>query len=168
VPLVLALVAECCSWVNLTTRCDLFSVIEQSLWALLFWMVGLGSALLWRTWHRHAPAEAARRGMPALFFGALAVIMGSEQAYEALGLYLPRFRDEGWCRGGNYTDVAVGLESLASCATVSQDLSVWAGDLAWMSGYFTVGVWSSLWLAVTRAWPLAPEQPASALLAGAA
>jgi hypothetical protein len=33
---------------------------------------------------------------------------------------------------------------------VTQSMDVWQNDAAWMTAYFSIGVWSSIWLSVAR------------------
>jgi hypothetical protein len=40
-----------------------------------------------------------------------------------------------------------GIKETLRCLTVSQSSDVWAKEMPWMTGYFTFGVWSMLWLA---------------------
>jgi len=134
----LALVAECWSWTNLITQNNIFAVVEQAIWLVLFLITGIGFMLLLPCWP----------GRPWSYwvFGILAVAMGIEQGYEAFGLYFQRYLSDE-ANGVHYSAFAAGVRSLASCATVTRDINAWSGDLPWMTGYFSAGVWSSIWLA---------------------
>ena len=74
--------------------------------------------------------------------------MGLEQNYEAFFLYLPRYlqdqRDH-----VHYESFSTGLHRLEGCAEVTQDMDVWRSDAPWMTAYFSVGVWISIWLGVS-------------------
>ena len=100
--------------------------------------------------------------------------MAVEQAYEAFGLYLPRFLSD-QAVGVVYNGVGEGLRKLAACAVATHDIRDWSSDAPWMTGapchrcwyattlrphpstalpiprlcagYFSFGVWSSIWLA---------------------
>jgi len=39
-----------------------------------------------------------------------------------------------------------GLRNTGSCAIVTRDFEAWREDMLWMAGYFSVGVWISIWL----------------------
>jgi hypothetical protein len=138
--IVAACVAECNSWTNLTMEDDLFSVIEQALWAWLFIVTGLGMAAALKHWRGHPRAWTA--------FIVVAVGSGLEQGFEAFGLYLPRFRDERADPAYQFQTFWAGLQKLAECARTTQSIVDWADDAPWMSGYFSLGVWTSIWLAV--------------------
>merc|ERR1719242_1018580 len=56
----LAATAECCSWTNLISKDNLFAVFEQSLWAVLFLITGVGSLTLLPKWSNR-PRGAGHR-----------------------------------------------------------------------------------------------------------
>ena len=76
-------------------------------------------------------------------------VSGCEKAFEAFGLYLPRFLSD-QRDGVAYEPFAAGLARLAGCAEVTRSMGAWLEDALWMTGYFSVGVWSSIWLAVAE------------------
>ena len=39
-----------------------------------------------------------------------------------------------------------GLNRLAECNKVTQNIIDWKNDAPWMIGYFSVAVWSSIWM----------------------
>jgi hypothetical protein len=145
----IACFAECWSWTNLITESDLFSTVEQALWCVLFLVVGAGMLVLLRK------LSKSQRPISYSVFAVLVILMGVQQGYEAFGLYFVRFLDEQRA-GVPFQGFIAGLSKLASCATVTKDIHDWQDDFPWMTGYFSVGVWSSLWLAVA---PL-PIRPA--------
>lgn len=137
----MACFAECWSWTNLITESDLFSTVEQALWCALFLVTGVGMVVLMRM------LDKPLRSTPYMLFAALVIMMGLEQGYEAFGLYLTRFLDEQH-RGVPFQGFVTGLGKLADCAHVTKNINNWKDDFPWMTGYFSVGVWSSIWLAV--------------------
>jgi len=149
----LACIAECCSWTNLISECNLFAVFEQGLWSVLFLITGTAMARLLLLW--------PERPVAYWIFVVLAIGMGIEQSYEAFGLYLPRYiSDE--AKDVHYTGFADGLSKLAACAKVSQDMATWSADVPWMTGYFSVAVWTSIWLS-TATFPQGSSTPATEL-----
>merc|ERR1719387_760960 len=112
-----ACIAECCSWTNLITESNLFAVFEQFLWAVLFLITGVGMALVLRSWP----------GVPWSWwlFVVWAIITGTEQGYEAFGLYLPRYLQDQE-NGKVYQGFLIGLGKLAECHMVSESLFDWA------------------------------------------
>ena len=165
----MACVAECCSWTNLITENNLFACFEQALWMALFIVESAVLALLLMAWRLvaaahagHAPAAPALSRPPRLaFYFAFVVLafgMGVEQGYEAFDLYLGRYiQDEGQPGGPHYQPFGKGLARLAACANTTQSMDDWAQDAQWMTGYFSVAVWSSLWLSMAPL-PSMPER----------
>lgn len=147
----LAATAECCSWTNLITKDNLFAVFEQSLWAVLFFITGAGSLALLPKW------SGRPRGTGHRLVAVVLIVTGLEQGFEAFGLYLTRYlADE---RAGVVYDAFWhGFKVLWTCAEVSQDFRDWVADASWMTTYFSIGVWSSIWLAS----PVMPEHAARA------
>ncbi len=146
---VLAIVAEGFSWTNLITKNNLWAVVEQALWAAIFLTVGTLSAWMASKW-----VGGPRSGY--FVFAAFALVTGVEQAYEAFFLYLGRYhRDQS--NGVQYqTSVWEGLGNLAECAETSQSIYKWQDDAPWMIAYFSIGVWSSIWMSLAP-WPAATE-----------
>ena len=61
-------------------------------------------------------------------------------------MYIERYRaDEE--RGHTYLSFWEGVVDATRCDRVSRDWAVWREDVPWMSAYFTLCVWASLWLA---------------------
>jgi len=137
--IILSVTAECFSWTNLISESDLFSTVEQFLWCVLFLMTGIGLWLLLPSWQK-CPVSYK------VFIFAI-ICMGLEQGYESFGLYLPRFVNE-HSEGIPLQPVGVGFHKLLACARTTQSIDAWAADAPWMTGYFSIGVWSSIWLAV--------------------
>ena len=134
--IVLACIAECCSWTNLITESNLFAVFEQFLWMILFEITGIGFILLL---HRYSTNTLPRSFW---IFGIAMIVIGVEQGVESLGLYLTEYlHDERLHK--EYYGFIEGLSRLAQCDTVSHSIDDWLFDALWMTGYFSVGVWSS-------------------------
>lgn len=66
-------------------------------------------------------------------FVVVALGMAVEQAYEAFGLYLPRFLSD-QAIGVVYNGVGEGLRKLAACAVATHDIRDWSSDAPWMTG----------------------------------
>jgi len=61
-------------------------------------------------------------------------------------MYIARWRaDE--LRGAKYLTLRDGIIDTLSCKEVSRDWSVWREDVPWMSAYFSICVWFSVWMA---------------------
>jgi len=138
VPLIL--IAECFSWYAVVTTKYLFNAIENSIWAVAFFIAGVGLCRL----------------LPE-FNGAVRVVLGSAVVgivcYLAflmtvdVPMYLKRWRAD--VAGGNR--IMRPLEGLRDVSTrwiVTHDLAEWREEIAWMSLYFSAAVWASLALCV--------------------
>lgn len=138
VPLIL--IAECFSWYAVITTNYLFNAIENSLWAVAFFIAGVGLC-------RMLPEfDGAVRFVLAVSAVGIVVYLAFLMTVD-VPMYLKRWR----------TDVALGsrrlppLEGLRDVSTrwvVTHDLSEWREEIAWMSLYFTAAVWASLALCV--------------------
>ena len=61
-------------------------------------------------------------------------------------MYIKRWRaDE--ADGRVYLSISAGLRDAAKCKVVSKQFFVWKEDVPWMSAYFTLAVWLSIWIA---------------------
>src|SRR5579862_5785122 len=138
VPLIL--IAECFSWYAVVTTNYLFNAIENSLWAVAFFVAGIG---LCRLMPQFDGAVRVALAVAALGIATyLAFLMTVD-----VPMYLKRWR----------ADVALGnrllrpLEGLRDVSTrwiVTHELSEWKEEIAWMSLYFSAAVWASLALCV--------------------
>jgi hypothetical protein len=138
VPLIL--IAECFSWYAVVTTNYLFNAIENSLWAVAFFIAGVGLCRLLPEF------DGAIRVALAVSVVGIVVYLAFLMTVD-VPMYLKRWR----------TDVAVGnrrlrpLEGLRDVSTrwvVTHDLSEWKEEIAWMSLYFSAAVWASLALCV--------------------
>jgi hypothetical protein len=141
VPLIL--IAECFSWYAVVTTYYLGNAIENSIWAVAFFIAGLGVCRLVPDFH-----------------GGLRVILASSVVGIAVYLvflmtvdvpmYLKRWRAD--IAGGNRTlSPLEGLRDVSTRWIVTYDLAEWREEIVWMSLYFSAAVWSSLGLCVLYA-----------------
>jgi hypothetical protein len=139
VPLIL--IAECFSWYAVLTTHYLHNAIENSLWAVAFFLVGVGLCRLLPEFH--GPVRVV-----------LAVAITGIVAYLVflvtidVPMYLSRWRAD--VAGGNKLLLRPleGLRDVCTRWVVTHDLAEWKGEIAWMSLYFSAAVWASLALCV--------------------
>jgi len=138
VPLIL--IAECFSWYAVVTTNYLFNAIENSIWAVAFFIAGVGLCRLLPEFN------GAVRVVLAISLAGIVVYLAFLMTVD-VPMYLKRWR----------MDVALGnrllrpLEGLRDVSTrwiVTHDLSEWREEIAWMSLYFSAAVWASLALCV--------------------
>jgi hypothetical protein len=138
VPLIL--VAECFSWHAVVTTNYLGNAIENSIWAVAFFIAGVGICRL----------------LPE-FDGALRVILAGTVVGIVVYLeflmtvdvpmYLKRWRAD-VARGNRGLKPLEGFRDVSTRWVVTYDLSEWRDEIAWMSLYFSAAVWASLGLCV--------------------
>jgi hypothetical protein len=138
VPLIV--IAECFSWYAVVTTNYLGNAIENSIWAVAFFLIGIGLCRL----------------LPE-FGGPVRVILGVAiigiAAYLAflmtvdVPMYLSRWRAE-VADGNRLLGPLEGLRDVSTRWVVSHDLAEWKDEIAWMSLYFSTAVWASLALCV--------------------
>jgi hypothetical protein len=138
VPLIL--IAECFSWYAVVTTNYLFNAVENSLWAVAFFIAGIGLCRLLPEF------DGAVRVALAVASVGIAIYLAFLMTVD-VPMYLKRWR----------TDIALGnrllrpLEGLRDVSTrwiVTHDLAEWKEEIAWMSLYFSAAVWASLALCV--------------------
>jgi hypothetical protein len=137
------LIAECLSWHAVLTKNYLANAIENSIWGVAFFGVGI----------------ALGRLLPE-FEGPVAVVLviaiigiASYLVFLAaidVPMYLMRWQSE----STNSIERLSPLEGLRDASVrwvVTHDIAEWQDEIAWMSLYFSVAVWASLALCVCYA-----------------
>jgi hypothetical protein len=138
VPLIL--IAECFSWYAVLTRNYWGNAIENSIWAVAFFIVGVGLCRLLPEFN-------------GLVFGILSIAIVGIVGYLAflmtvdVPMYLCRWRAEG-ADGSKPLRPREGLRDVCTRWVVTHDLAEWKDEIPWMSLYFSAAVWASLALCV--------------------
>ena len=138
VPLIL--IAECFSWYAVVTRNYLFNAIENSLWAVAFFIAGIGLCRLLPEFD-----GAIRVVLAISVFGIvsyLAFLMTVD-----VPMYLKRWRAD-IALGNRLLRPREGLRDVSTRWIVTHDLAEWKEEIVWMSLYFSAAVWASLGLCV--------------------
>jgi hypothetical protein len=138
VPLIL--IAECFSWHAVVTTNYLGNAIENSIWAVAFFIAGVGICRL---------IPEFDGGLRIILVGAVVGIV----VYLAflmtvdVPMYLKRWRAD-VARGNRGLRPLEGFRDVSTRWVVTYDLSEWREEIAWMSLYFSAAVWASLGLCV--------------------
>jgi len=138
VPLIV--VAECFSWHAVLTRNYLGNAIENSIWAVAFFIVGIGLCRLLPEF------DGAVRVVLAVSIIGIAAYLAFLMTVD-VPMYLGRWRAE-VCDGSTLLSPLEGLRDVSTRWVVTHDLAEWKDEIAWMSLYFSLAVWSSLALCV--------------------
>jgi hypothetical protein len=138
VPLIL--IAECFSWHAALTRKYLGHAIENSLWAVAFFIVGVGLCRLLPEF------DGAVR---ALLVVAIVGIAGylAFLATVDVPMYVARWRAD-VANGRRPLSLREGLSDANVRWVVTRDIAAWREEIPWMSLYFSAAVWASLALCV--------------------
>jgi hypothetical protein len=127
VPLIL--IAECFSWYAVLTKHYLGNAIENSIWAVAFFIVGIGLCRLLPEFDGEVRVILVVTIIGIA--GYLAFLMTID-----VPMYLNRWR------------TGVGDRDVSTRWVVTHDLAEWKEEIAWMSLYFSGAVWASLALCV--------------------
>jgi hypothetical protein len=137
VPLIV--VAECFSWYAVITTDFLGNAIENSIWTVTFALIAI--ALLRLVPSFRGPVQWAIAAAAA-GIAAYVVFMASVD----VPMYYARWQIQ-LADGREFLGAFSGLYDAATRWVVTHDLARWKNEIAWMSLYFSVAVWSSLALA---------------------
>jgi hypothetical protein len=138
VPLIL--IAECYSWYAVLTTNYLGNAIENSIWAVAFFLVGVGLCRLLPEF------DGAVRVVLVVAIAGIVAYLAFLMTID-VPMYLGRWRAE----VGDGSKLLRPLEGLRDVSTrwiVTHDLAEWKDEIAWMSLYFSMAVWASLALCV--------------------
>jgi hypothetical protein len=138
VPLIL--IAECFSWHAVLTTNYLGNAIENSIWAVAFFVVGIGLCRLLPEFD--GPVRVVLAIAISGIAGYLAFLMAID-----VPMYLSRWRAE-VADGSKFLRPLEGLRDVSMRWVVTHDLAEWKDEIAWMSLYFSAAVWASLALCV--------------------
>jgi hypothetical protein len=138
VPLIL--IAECVSWYAVLTTNYLGNAIENSIWAVAFFVVGIGLCRLLTEFD--GPVRVVLAIAITGIAGYLAFLMTID-----VPMYLSRWR-AGVGDGSKHLRPLDGLRDVSTRWVVTHDLAAWKDEIAWMTLYFSAAVWASLALCV--------------------
>ncbi len=139
VPLIV--IAECFSWHAVLTRNYLGHAIENSLWGVAFFIIGVGLCRLLLDF------DGLVRAVLVIAIIGIAGFLAFLASVD-VPMYLTRWRAEAANGGRNRLNHREGLRDLCVRWIVTHDFAEWKDEIAWMSLYFSAAVWSSLALCV--------------------
>jgi hypothetical protein len=134
VPLIL--IAECFSWYAVLTTSYWGNAVENSIWAVAFFVVGIGLCRLLPEFA--GPVRVALAIGIVGIAGYLAFVITID-----VPMYLRRWRAE-IADGSKLLKPLDGLRDVSTRRIVTHDLAAWKDEIAWMSLYFSAAVWASL------------------------
>jgi hypothetical protein len=128
--------AQCLSWYAVLTRNYLLNAIENSIWAVGFFLVGI--ALFRLLPEFDGPVRLVLIVAIAGIAGFLAFLVSVD-----VPMYLSRWRAD-LAGGSKLLRPLEGLRDVSTRWVVTYDLTEWKDEIGWMSLYFSAAVWSSL------------------------
>src|ERR1700682_4517145 len=134
VPLIV--IAECFSWYAVLTTNYWGNAIENSIWAVAFFIVGIGLCRLLPEFD--GPGRVVLAVAITGIAGYLAFLMTID-----VPMYLSRWRAD-VADGSRLLRPLEGLRDVSTRWVVTHDLAESKGEIAWMSLYFSAAVWASL------------------------
>jgi hypothetical protein len=138
VPLIL--IAECFSWHAVVTTNYLGNAIENSIWAVAFFIAGIGICRLLPEFDGAVRVVLCGTLVGVVFY--LAFLMTVD-----VPMYLKRWRSD-IALGNRGLGPLEGFRDVSTRWVVTHELSEWRDEIAWMSLYFSAAVWASLGLCV--------------------
>jgi hypothetical protein len=138
VPLIF--IAECFSWYAVVSTNYLGNAIENSIWAVAFFVVGVGLCRLVPEYN--GPVRLALIVAIVGIAGYLAFLVTVD-----VPMYLSRWQ-AGLADGSKLLGFLEGLHDVSTRWVVTHDFEHWKDEIAWMSLYFSAAVWASLALCV--------------------
>jgi hypothetical protein len=138
VPLIL--IAECFSWYAVLTTSYLGNAVENSIWAFVFFVVGIGLCRLLAEFD--GPVRMVLASAIVGIAGYLAFLLTID-----VPMYLRRWRAE-VADGNKLLRPLEGFRDASTRWVVTHEFAQWKDEMAWMSLYFSMAVWASLALCV--------------------
>jgi hypothetical protein len=132
----LIVIAECFSWYAVLTTDYSHNAIENSLWAVAFFIVGVGLCRLVPEFD--GPVRVVLVVAIVGIVGYLAFLMAID-----VPMYLSRWRADVAARSKRLRPLE-GLRDVSTRWVVTHDIAEWKDEIAWMSLYFSMAVWASL------------------------
>jgi hypothetical protein len=134
VPLIL--VAQCLSWYAVLTRNYFANAVENSLWAVGFFIVGIALCRLLPEF------DGVVRLVLVVGIAGIAAFIAFLVMVD-VPMYLNRWRADLAC-GSKCLRPLDGLRDVSTRWVVTHDLAEWKDEIPWMSVYFSGAVWASL------------------------
>jgi hypothetical protein len=136
----LIVIAECFSWYAVLTKNYVVHAIENSIWAVAFFAIGIGLCrLLWEF-------DGLARGILVIAIIGIAGYLAFLITVD-VPMYLARWRSNVF-DGNKRLRPLEGLRDVSERCVVTHDLAEWREEILWMSLYFSAGVWASLALCI--------------------
>eukprot|EP01084_Bolivina_argentea_P282077 482758_1 len=132
-------IAEICSWIGVATKCQIWNACEESIWMITAAHMTYTYYLLY--FNQNIPKKIKWSFLYFIFFGLLYVIF---MCVIDIPMYVERYFYVD--NPNEYLSLSDGIIDLMYCKYITHSFKIWWEDIPWMTGYFSVGVWLSLYL----------------------
>jgi hypothetical protein len=147
-------VAQGCCWSGVLTKVQMWHALEESLWMLSVGAVALSCAFLsfklWQLPHEAGISDDTKWQLSDIKllthgFACCGLAFVCFMVRVDIPMYYHRYYEDE-ARGAIYFTRMEGLLDAMVCHSIRRDLPTWREEIPWMSGYFSVCVWFSIWL----------------------
>jgi len=141
------ILAQSFCWLGVTTTRQIWHVYEESIWTItIFTMTICAISMLPYFAYIKEENESVKDSKIFLRFF---LVGGPLYVLYMLAVDIPMYykrweADE--LRGARYFSFVEGVKDSMECKLVTQNLAVWKEDMSWITLYFSVAVWTSIWL----------------------
>ena len=139
-PLPLITVAEVFSWYGVTIGFNMAHAIEETLWGITFSLILLSFIVLMPKFDSSMKKIGSLIIVGCLAFGCVMFLVDVPMYYKRYLLDIEA--------GKSFPDLTTGLSEITFKSIVSWEYGLWKDEIPWMTGYFTMAVYSSLGLCV--------------------
>ena len=137
-------VAECASWYAILTKNYLGHVVENSIWTLSAALLLASLILLWP--HSDRAKRHFLTGMIVFAIGYLIFMTSID-----VPMYWSRWSADQMA-GTNYLSLSKGILDASLPCVVNFSWDIWHQEIPWMTLYFTIAVWVSIYLPHVTGW----------------
>lgn len=148
------IVAQCFCWMGVTTTRQVWHVYEESIWAGTVLFMTIFCAMMYKQLNKikHLKSISPSNLQNTQTYLRWSLVSGPIYVAYMVTVDIPMYyyrwkQDEE--RGRQYYSIGDGVRDASQCKVVTQDYEAWREDLSWITLYFSVAVWASIWL--TRA-----------------
>jgi len=137
-------IAQIFCWVGIVTSDPNYNAIEESLWTVFgiskFIMYTYIFAKISKT--NNINANKIKKIIPIILISTLAYI--TFMVVRDVPMYIENAKNH----VGGYNSLPVGLKKLSKCIEVTHSYKKWKDDIPWLTGYFTLTVWTSMFILI--------------------
>jgi len=137
-------IAEVNSWVGVATKCQIFNAVEESIWMLIGLHMTISYVILFTSKTKPRPTAVDKRHFAAFIISGLLFV--TFMCFIDIPMYVQRFYEDTYIKNVDYLWLSEGIVDLMTCKQVVHEFSIWYEDIPWMTGYFSICVWCSMYL----------------------